>query len=441
VTDLDGFDDDDTFGPLPVAPDNVVPFPALRSNARLEELWRAEVDKRNKKNGKRHQFHRPLDVLPELLKDRLLPKMSWPAAWTELARRMPTIPGDCVGIVGAIGGGKTSFAIQCGLAHRGDGMPVIWVPLELDEQQIISRIAANMSAVHALAVRDHWSAERLAHVLSTIHDMWIFVDRYYDADEQMAAIRDAVDTVWAVYRLPPQLIVDHLGELVAGERDERLALINRAQQFRAMMKETKSFGVLLAQTSKANQAVMTGKVDTDSATDMLGIEAGSTALSSVCANTVALTVFKQDDAAALDAIAQVSKSRHGGGEGKVGMRFSKPGGVWSELGYKPSTPTEVAAEAARDKKNKAMPAPRELQQVRADLNAARAGDANAARRVAIHAALVRHGALGMQVQEIRKIPGAGRGPTTQQALQELERAGDAQRIPGNKWRAVPRTHE
>lgn len=433
-------DDAEDFGaPDDPAPNNVIPFPRMRPNLRVTDAWRAAVDKYNEKHRRRLVLPSPLDAVPSLMRKRSMPAMPWPAQWTGLAERCRVYVGECISVTAAIGAGKTSFAIQVGLACAAAGHPVLWAPLELDPEQLDLRMVANMYGTQMHAIRESWSEERIVHALVSVSDMWRFVDHYDDPEEQFQGIEDAIALAWEVYRVPPLVVVDHLGELVAEERDDRAALRRWAHRFRKLALRTDSWCCLLNQVSKGNQAATTGKVDFDAASDAMAIEMGSQAVASAVSNSIVLNVFKEDDAKELDAHGMVPKARNTGREGRVGMRFRKAGGQWSELDYLPATPgaAKAAVESDKREKNRATPA-RTPAQARADINLAHAGDADAAHRVVVLEALARHGALGMEFGQIRKLRGVGRGNAAQRALQELERAGSVERHPPNKWRVVGR---
>lgn len=423
----------------PAATGNVIPFPRMRANTKLAEVWAAELGKANNSRQTAHRFNSPLSVLPKLLDMRTMPPMPWPTQWPEMTRRARTYAGDCIGVVGAIGGGKTSFAIQCARASMGSGHPTLWCNLELSQSEVLTRLVGNMHGTHASVVRDYWPKDRIEHTLISIEDTWKFIDRYVDPGKQVAAIEDAIHLAWKVYRVPPFVVIDHIGQLVIGQRDERHAIMEYSERCRELAERTSSIIMILVQASVSNQSVLTGRVEPESASDALGIETGGKAIASACANTIGLAVFKADDVQTLDAHALFMKCRHTGYEGKCGLRFSKPGGVWEETDYLPSTPLEVRADIDKAKKDKhrSTPPPTPAQ-ARADINAARAGDAAASRRAAIFEAVQRHGALGMNIIEIRKVKGAGRGALVHQALQELERAGSIARRPDdtNRWRAT-----
>lgn len=427
------------FGAPEPAPDNVIPFPRMRPNTKLAEAWRCAVKASNDKNKTSLVLPEPVSVVDEIVRRRGMPKMGWPGAWPGMARRMVTYPGDMIGVVGSQGGGKTSYAIQIGISNTANGIPVLWSALELDPGQIVTRIAANMHGVHAAAVRDHWPAERLAHVMGAVSDMWHFVDRFRDVDRQIIAMRTAVAIAWEIYRVPPVLVVDHVGKLANGARDRKDGTMAALELLRELGVEMQCFVVALSQGSRGNQGILTGKVDLDSATDALGVAADSRAFEEDCANVVALSVFKENDSMKLQGIAHIGKARNGGQEGDEGVEFSKPGGVWSELDYIPVSPGAVKAEAEKDKKDKHRAGPpRSVDQVRSDLNLAKAGDADAMRGAKIIQVVRRYGALGMDNELLKQALGVGRGIALQRSIQQLVRAGTLEQHPPNKWRVVSR---
>lgn len=429
-----GFGTDGTDEP---EPSNIIPFPRLRPNAALVDRWREAVGRLNQKESTRHNFRSPLDVVPKLIEYRKMAPMAWPADMPELGRRARLYPGDCFGLVGSIGGGKTSLGLQIALAHSGEGMPVLWAPLELDEPQILTRLAGNMHGEHSHVVRDTWTEERTRHALTVVDDMWRFVDRYDDVDKQFGAFEDAIATAWEVYKVPPLLMVDHLGELVVG-RDEVFEMRQNANRLRKLAVDRQCFIGMLLQSSVSNQSILTGRTEPASAAELIGIETGGKAIASACAVNIGVAVYKMDDAPELDGRWLVSKARHTGLEGQVGARFTKRGGRWRQLDYLPTTPGAIAQAKETDKKDKhRIGPPRSTEQARSDLNAAAAGDAAAMRRASIYKALVRHGMLGMELIEVRKIQGAGRGPAVMQALHELQHAGSAELYMG-RWRAITR---
>jgi len=417
---------------------NVIQFPGVRPNRKLTDAWKARVEAGNQKTTTKLKLPSPIDVMDEVMRQRSMPAMSWPAAWPNLARRMRTYPGDMVGVVGSQGGGKTSFAIQVAVANAGDGIPTVWMAGELDAAQITTRIVANMHGVHAMAVRDHWPRERIEYALAHVSDMFHFVDRFRDREKQLDAIRRAVSYTWELYRIPPLLVVDHIGKLAGLSGDLRVGTLEALELLRELTVEMQCYTMPLSQGSRGSQAMLTGKTTPESATEAIGLAAESKSYEDDCANVIALALFKVDNAMRLDAHGMVGKARHTGEEGTEGMAFSKPGGQWFELDYLPATPGEVTAEVAKAKKDKHRAgAPPELPQARADLNAARSGNADAARRIALLEAIRRHGAMGMETKHVKDVRGVGRGTAPQQALQDLERQGLIERI-NNRWRATPR---
>lgn len=433
-------DEDDFGGPEldTRPPSNVIPFPNVRPNAQLGEQWAKGLDRTNQKLETRYRFPSPLSALDDLIRKRGLPSLPWPAAWPELGKRARLYIGECVGVVGPTGGGKTSFAIQVARAAAADGIPVLWNPKELDAPELDLRIAANMVGMHTARIRDEWTREQLAHTLSTIDDLWRFVDNLRDVEKQVAAYRAAVKLAIEIYRRPPLLVIDYMGKLGRGARDPRLAIADAAEAIREMTVDLECYTMMLAQPSRSNNATLTGKNDVESATDTVGVAGESSEIEHACAVMITLNVFKADDADELDAHVLVPKARGTGREGREGFRFCKPGGVWKELDYLPATPTEIAAETKRAKKDKTRIEPPTKQSTRAELNLSRSGDADNERKNRVRGALARAGMIGLTVKELRKVPGTGRAQRLQQTLQELERAAEIEKLTTGKWRIVPR---
>jgi hypothetical protein len=434
--------DDDDFGapdPGPAAepPSNVIPFPALRESTKLADAWAKEVEAHNKKARKRHVMASPLDVVGSMIKMRGMPTLPWPAAWPQLGRRARTYVGECNAFVGSIGGGKTQWAIQMSLAVSGAGLPVLWGNLELGREQIIARILGNMHGEHAMNVLDNWPESKIRHQIKVVTDMWHFVDRYDDTDEQIDAFRDAIDVVQKIYRLPCMFVVDHMGQLIA-ESADRLEMLRVGKKFERLALDTKTWGLLLAQGTKSGQQLLTGRADVESAADAIGAAAESSIMQQVASNVIVSQLYKADDSMVLMGRNLLSKARWTGMEGQIGARFSKPGGVWTELDYLPATPTEVKAENEKAKKDKhrAGPAPTPAA-TRADLDSARAGNADAARRVWALDFLSSRGMMGATWQDMQSAPGVGRQHALAATMQELERSGQIEKT-GDRWRIVPK---
>lgn len=433
-------DEIDLFGPNPpIVGGDVIPFPKLRANATLAETWRKAVEQRNKKQGTAYAFPAAADPVDEVIQLRGMPTFAWPAQWPGTARRCKVYPKDMVGVVGSQGGGKTSFALQACIAATGDGTPVLWAPLELGNAAVLTRGIGNIHSVHASTVRDTWSREKIAHAAATFTDNFHFIDRIRDPDKQLTAMRTAVEIAWEVYRRPPVLVVDHIGKLFADSRDLRVGATHALNVLHDLTEELNCITFALSQGSRGNQAVLTGKTQVDAAADAMGVAAEARAFEEDCAYVIALALFKADDVMRLDAHALFTKCRHTGLEGREGFRFGKPGGVWDELDYLPATPAQEKAAIESDKRDKTRVAPpRSPREARADVNAQAAGDAATQRRSRILAVVRNYGMLGIELNDLRKSPGVGRGAMFSSAVQELERTGSLERY-GSKVRITGRT--
>lgn len=426
---------EDDFGGDP-APDNVIPFPAMRPNAKLSEAWAKEVEASNRKAQTKHQFVSPIDVVDALIKMRGMPKMPWPAAWPEIERRCRTYVGECNAFVGSIGGGKTQKGVQLALAVSGSGLPVIWAPLELGKEQLIARILGNMNGEHAMHVLDGWDESRIRHQISAVTDMWHFVDRYDDPEVQLAAVRDCIDVTQRIYRLPPLFVIDHVGQLITEGDNARLEMLRYCKRLEKMALDTKSWGLLLAQGTKAGQQLLTGKAEIESAADAIGAAAESSIMQQVCSNVIVSQLYKEDDAMVLEGRDLIAKARWTGLEGQIGTSYSKPGGVWSELGHLPPTPSETKAAEEAEKKDKHRTSPaRSKQEIRAEISTSRANAEDAKKKAALLEAIRSRGIFGLENHLIRDLRGVGRGSQAMTYLRELETDGLIERA-GDRWRAV-----
>lgn len=432
--------DDDAFGGTD-PPDNVIPFPGMRPNAKLSEAWAKAVEEQNKKLGTKDVFLNPEQCVDQIIRRRSLPLFQWPAAWPLLAERCRAYAGDVVIVTGPTGAGKTSFAIQVSLAFTGAGIPILWCALELDPTAITERIVANLHGVHTMLIKEQWSAERIKHSVNAVTDMWHFVPRIMDVGEQLAAVRRGIAVCMRTYRIKPLVVLDYLGKLAALARDIRLATIQAAELIRALAVEEECYVLLLAQPSRAKNKALTGTVEHGAATDTSGAAAESGEAENAASIEINLEVFKEDDADALDARWHVAKSRHVGREGQTGARFTKAGGVWSELDYVPAHPLRVKSEEDAQKKDKHRTEPPQSKpEIRKAMAVEAAGDAAAKRRAILLAAIRERGMFGLEEHAMKTIPGAGRGLALKQDLTELSRSGAVERAPGSdrRWKAVIR---
>lgn len=334
---------------------------------------------------------------------------------------------------------NTQKGMQLARAVMGSGMPALWANLELGVEQGVARLLGNMNGEHAMTVLDDWGEGMLRHQVAAVADMFHFVDRYDAVDEQLQAMRDAIEIALQVYRVPPLLVVDHIGMLITDAKDLRAEMLRVGKQFEKMALETKAWILILAQGTKAGQQLLTGRVEVESAADAIGAAAESQILQQVCSNVIVSQLYKEDDAEVLEGRDLVAKARWTGKEGQVGTRYKKRGGVWEELDYLPPTPQQVEAEATAQKKDThRTERPQSKPEIRQALNVSAAGDAAAMRRAAVLRAITEAGMYGLEQHLMRNVRGAGRGGQLSRDLQELERQGAIERAVGGRWRAVLR---
>jgi len=444
--------DDDFGGPAEataIDPDNVIPFPSpagvipfnrMRAAPAVIEAWETATQRANDRNRTGYRFDSPLDAVKEMERKRKLPPLPMPPGWVDLATRCKTYPGEMIGISGPTGGGKTSFAIEMARAAIGQGTPVLWDPLELDGPQLNLRIAANVSGTHMGKIRDDWSQEQIERALMSVTDRWRYVPRVRGYELQVAATRAAVQIAREIYRRPPLFVVDYIGKIARGSgKDTRGELADAIEAFREMTIEEDCYGILLSQTSRGNNAVLTGKVDLESAADAIGVSAETGELEHACATMIGLNVFKADDAPVLDSHVLVTKARNTGREGRVGFTFTKAGGQWKELDHLPATPNEVTKELTRQSKDSKRIDKPTARSARIELNTASSNNASMERSRVIRKALERVGHLGMGGGEIRKLKGCGTPKSTDTTLEEMRMRGEVEAFGRGRWRLITQT--
>lgn len=426
---------EDDFGGDP-SPDNVIPFPAMRPNAKLSDAWAKEVEATNRRKQKKYELVSPIQVVDSMMLIRTMPTMPWPQEWPEVGRRCRTYVGDCNAYVGAIGGGKTQRGVQLARAVAGSGLPILWANLELGREQVNARVLGNMNGTHAYEVLDSWSEQRIRHEISAVTDMWHFIDRFDEPEHQIEAIDDAIEICWKIYRLPPLFVVDHIGQLICESDNIRGEMLRYGKRFEKIALTRKCWGLLLAQGTKSGQHLLTGKADIDNAAEAIGAAAESSIMQQVCSNVIVSQLYKEDDAMVLQGRDLIAKARWTGLEGQVGTQYSKPGGVWSELNHLPPTPAETkAAEDAEKKDAHRSAPPRSRQELRAEISSSRADAEDAKRKANLLEAIRSRGLFGLEAHLIRDLKGCGRGGQIMSYLRELAEAGIVERA-GDRWRVV-----
>lgn len=408
----------------------------LRPDERAADRWARVRDKVNGGRVAPLKFASPADAIADTMAARTAPRLAWPAEWGDLARRCRSHPGDLLVVVGGPGSGKTQFGVQLGrsvvAAERG---AVLWSPLELTPADLNLRIAANLSRRHVTEIRDHWPEQQLRAAVATVTDRWIYVDRATSMLEQLELYRIFIDAASQIYQAPPVLVVDYFQilALMANGHEERGAAARATEALRMLAEESRSWIVAISQPSRANTPALAGKVEIESATDLIGVGAESAQLERAAAVQIVLNVFKADDATELDTQWNVPKARHSGFEGRTGARYHKEGGVWVELDHLPATPLEVKAEVKKRKKRKngddGEATPRAA---REELNLGRADQAASARRAALVEALRNAGAHGLGGRDVRKVKGSGSAHRAHATLVELATAGRVQQD-GGRW--------
>lgn len=409
----------------------IIPFGRMKPSPVVVETWSRELAALNAKRHTAYRFPSPIDAVSDMERKRAMPTLPLPAAWGDFAKRARLYAGETMAVAGPTGGGKTSFAIEIGCAAVGDGVPVLWLPKELDPPEVNLRIVANRSRTHMQRIREEWSTEAITRTLTAVSDRWHYIDEFRDTQKQLRAIEAGIALATSIYRKPPLVVVDYVGKFASGARDRRAELADVIEELRSIGVRMSCFMLLLSQTSRGNDQKLTGKVDLDSAADAIGVSAETSELEHAASVGVALNVFKADDAQVLDAHVLVTKARGTGREGRVGFAFVKAGGQWKELDFIPATPGEVAQEVVKAKKDKTRVLPVEPQEIRKQLNTEKSDAAIVAKQGRVIAILRAAGPKGVGGRDLRTQSKLGRDGTA--ILEGMVARGEIEERKHGKW--------
>lgn len=139
-------------------------------------------------------------------------------------------------VLGPPGGCKTAYAISTAV-HLQENVPVLYASTELEQHELMARIASNIRQWTWAAVRrGHIERDRVVLALDGLQIRLIGCDRLpRDGAAALQLIED--ETAWMAkeYGIPPIVIVDYLQDLARGsERDVRTKIGDHATVLRAM---------------------------------------------------------------------------------------------------------------------------------------------------------------------------------------------------------------
>lgn len=207
----------------------------------------------------------PEDLLDDQLADSQALMLRDPSTglrwtWPEIDRVMgPMVPGD-ISIVGALpGNGKTSFLMGQMDALAMQGVPVLYVPLELDPAQCRLRWAAwRLGFPIDRVVRQEWNllpdgAQGL--VSQLIEDQRVMSHIQFASPKRLTLEGLTKWCEWAQSSYGGRVvIVDHLHRLDAGDtaRDHRVAVTNMARRLKDLARDLNLQVIIAAQLNRTS---------------------------------------------------------------------------------------------------------------------------------------------------------------------------------------------
>jgi len=237
-----------------------------------------------------------------------------------------------VSVCGPPGAGKSAFAVSAAIYQAARGLPVLYVCTELEEQELMSRHAANI-------IDRPWSAIARGHVpMEWVYEALARVSVYVigseevprKAEDAMALIEREARKIGELHTTPPLVIVDYMQDMARGtDREMRGRVGDIATDLRAMAQRLDCAMMAISSVARAyysdRRAEEMRKLDDPTVYLAAAKESGDVDYAS--AAVLFLDVAKDEAAQTRPARIAVPKSRHGH-TGFAGARFAGPSGRW-----------------------------------------------------------------------------------------------------------------
>ena len=156
--------------------------------------------------------------------------------------------GALIVVAGRTSNGKTAFALNLATNIARGGVPVVVYSLEMTNEQVTTRITANLSGVSAGAIKQaQLNDEQWSSVASVNTGMPLYFDdnRASGKDEIFSAIRNVVDSKGARV-----VFIDYLQLMRGAGKDKRQDIGNIANELKVIAVELHITIVLLSQLAR-----------------------------------------------------------------------------------------------------------------------------------------------------------------------------------------------
>lgn len=254
--------------------------------------------------------------------------------------------GALVVVMGPTGSGKTTLAAGLLAEHAELNGPSLYQSLELDSDELAARlIGMRTDAAWLDVLRGGVPREKMIGAVRPLKRLYV-ID--HTGDPSIEGVDRRVQDLRLVYGNQPIMVAcDYLQLASAIGGDPRTAIATAVEGLRTTAKRLRVVVIGVSQTSRAAaERLRTG--------DMLGAETASagaetSAIERSAYLTLALGVAGElDDSGVNDVELNIGKSRFGGGDRIIPMRFDGRSGLWTVTGEARSA-GEVRAERQDEK--------------------------------------------------------------------------------------------
>jgi replicative DNA helicase len=235
------------------------------------------------------------------------------------------------------GSGKTGCIGTIAMAWAHDGIPVLWVCTEIDEQEQASRFAAIDYRQHdAVATPDDFLSLRLdpAAAAAAIENLPLYLLNLDDPDgDPFATIEARARELTAIHGQAPIIILDYLQVLAAEDEDaRRMSVTKVSTRLRKLAKDINAAVVAISSVSRAyyGKAAIKASGETEDEDPIHWLAAAKDSGDIEFSSAVFIYLDTSKDVDMLgEASARlvVAKSRRGV-RGFVGLRFHGPSGLF-----------------------------------------------------------------------------------------------------------------
>ncbi len=243
-------------------------------------------------------------------------------------------PRNLLLIMAPPGGTKSAWTVHEGIFVARTGTPVLFVELEIDEEELAARAAGHELGESAVAVLER--RVQPSDAQKAIDGLPIYVTEVQIGQEDaIKQIAEAAAEIAERHGKVPLIVVDFIQLLAIGARETRHAITNAIYGLKSMARDLDAAVIVVSSTNrtfygkKAKKEKAEDKATVEDPRDWLSAGSESGGLEFAAGTAIYLELGEQDASGESDARLIVSKARHGR-VGFVGARVTGRTGAFKD---------------------------------------------------------------------------------------------------------------